>query len=373
MERTKHCSWKSGKIAEGCRLCVEGKKLVLFVTGICSRNCWYCPLAETKKDRDFVFANEWKTSDVKDIIKEAELCKAFGAGITGGDPFLRVERTAKYVKALKKKFGKKFHVHLYAPLANITLPKLKKLHNAGIDEIRLHPDIVSSRFWERIGNIKQFGWDVGMEIPAIPWLENETIKMVDYFLPFIKFLNINELEQSDTNMDAMVKRGLRTRNALDYSIKGSQELALKLGKKYESKVSIHYCTTRLKDAVQLTNRIKRRAKNAKEKFDKVTSEGMLVRGAVYLPELVPGFGYRRKIEKINDKKRKNIMEKLEKTRKDLMKKYKIKKNLMKIDKQKLRLLTSEKIVMRMNEKSVKTAVVTEYPTWDATEIEIQFL
>jgi len=46
---------------------------------------------------------------------------------------------------------------------------------------------------------------------------------------------------------------------------------------------------------------------------------------------------------------------------------------MKIDWQKLRLLTSEKLVRKINEKSLKPAVVSEYPTWDQTEIEIDFL
>ena len=64
---------------------------------------------------------------------------------------------------------------------------------------------------------------------------------------------------------------------------------------------------------------------------------------------------------------------MEKARKELVKKYKITKNKIKIDELKLRLLTSEKIVKKIDEKGLKTAVVTEYPTWDATEIEVDFL
>ena len=131
MEKTRFYSWKKGNLAKGCRYCVEGKKLVLFVTGICSKNCWYCPLSDVKKNKDIVFANEWKTDNVKNIIKEAELCSSVGAGITGGDPFLRLERTVGYIKALKARFGKKFHIHLYAPLNNITSGNLKKLYDAG--------------------------------------------------------------------------------------------------------------------------------------------------------------------------------------------------------------------------------------------------
>ncbi|MBN2112018.1 radical SAM protein [Candidatus Woesearchaeota archaeon] len=373
MQKTRYFSWKKGSLAKGCRLCVKGRKLVLFVTGICSKNCWYCPLSEQKKNRDVVFANEWKISSDKDITKEAELCNAKGAGITGGDPFLRLGRTVHYIKMLKKKFGKNFHIHLYAPLNNITKPKLRKLYKAGLDEIRIHPDFYSRKNWEQIGNITKFDWDVGMEIPVIPGLGNETERMIEYFLPYIKFLNLNELEQSDTNMDSMIKKGFKTKGILDYSIKGSQELAMKIAKKYEKKVRIHYCTTKLKDAVQLASRIKIRAKNVKKDFDKTTKEGMLVRGAVYLNELKPSFGYRKHLEKLNSAQKKKIASKLEKVKKEMIKKYKIGKNMIKVDSQKLRILTSEAIARKIKEKNLSPAIVEEYPTWDATEIEVNFL
>ncbi len=373
MEPTKFCSWKSGGLSEGCAMCVQGKKLVLFVTGICSRDCWYCPLSDAKKNLDVVFANEWKTSGIKDIIREAELCEAEGAGITGGDPLLRVERCVEYIKALKARFGKKFHIHMYITLEHATPDNLKLLYDAGLDEIRIHPDLESGKYWERIKTIASFGWVVGMEIPVIPQLGNETEKAIDYFLPFIKFLNLNELEQSDTNMDEMAKRGLKAKSMLDYSVEGSHELALMLGAKYESRIPVHYCTTRLKDAVQMANRIKIRAKNAAEKFDIITDEGLLVRGSVYLDSLKPGFGYRRILESMNDKERSDALLKLKQARELILKKYRLSSSVLKIDEKKMRLITSAKIAKKIKEEGLSAAIVTEYPTWDATEIEVEFL
>src|SRR3989344_2290645 len=103
-EKTRFFSWKSGELAKGCQQCVQGRKLVLFVTGVCPRKCFYCPLADTKKDLDVIYANEWKLKDENDtdaIIKEARLTEAKGAGITGGDPFSRIDRTVSYIKLLK--------------------------------------------------------------------------------------------------------------------------------------------------------------------------------------------------------------------------------------------------------------------------------
>ena len=113
MEKTKYHSWKIGKLAKGCRQCLQGKKTVLFITGICPRHCDYCPLSEKKFMKDEIYANEWPIDKVEELIKEAELCGSEGAGITGGDPLCRLARTCDFIKRLKKKFGKKFHLHLY--------------------------------------------------------------------------------------------------------------------------------------------------------------------------------------------------------------------------------------------------------------------
>lgn len=116
VSRTGHFSWKAGALAKGCEQCVKGEKLVLFATGICPRHCYFCPISDKKWAKDDVYANEWKISSEKDIIKEAELCDSKGAGITGGDPLARIERVAKYIRMLKKRLGRKFHIHLYTPL-----------------------------------------------------------------------------------------------------------------------------------------------------------------------------------------------------------------------------------------------------------------
>ena len=57
----------------GCQLCVRGSKLVLFVTGLCSMKCYYCPISDMKRNKDDVWANEWKIEKTDDIIKEAKL------------------------------------------------------------------------------------------------------------------------------------------------------------------------------------------------------------------------------------------------------------------------------------------------------------
>ena len=93
MKKTKYYSWKLGTLAKGCRMCVRGSKLVLFVTGLCPRKCYFCPISDKKYNKDVVYANEWPTNKIDEIIKEAKLIDAEGAGFTGGDPLCKLFRT----------------------------------------------------------------------------------------------------------------------------------------------------------------------------------------------------------------------------------------------------------------------------------------
>jgi pyruvate formate-lyase activating enzyme-like uncharacterized protein len=366
ISKTPHYSWKAGQLAKGCRMCVKGEKLVLFATGICPKRCYFCPISDKKWAKDDVYANEWKISSEKDIIREAGLCSAKGAGITGGDPLARLERVVKYIKLLKKKFGKKFHIHLYTPLDLVNEKSLKRLHDAGLDEIRFHPDIEDPSKWNRLGLAGKFGWGIGVEIPSIPGKEDESMQLIDFIKGKVKFLNINELEISDSNASNLVKMGFKPKDSMSYAVKGSEALAKKLMKYAASKkINTHYCTAQLKDRVQLRKRILRRAKNAAKPYDKITPDGMLIRGAIYLEK--PSFGYMRKIEK----KRKALLPKLKK----LLKEIKIKNA--EIDKRKCRILLppekAEKLAEKLKAKNLVPAVVEEYPTWDALEVEIGFL
>ena len=98
--KTPYYSYRNKQLCKGCKQCVKGRKLVLFVTGLCSRNCFYCPLSERKYKKDVVCANEWEIQKPTDILYEAKMCGSTGAGITGGDPLLKLDRTIKFIKIL---------------------------------------------------------------------------------------------------------------------------------------------------------------------------------------------------------------------------------------------------------------------------------
>ncbi len=376
-KKTKYHSWAAGKLAKGCRLCVQGRKLVLFVTGLCGQRCFYCPVSEHKFGKDVVYANEWQVSapdNPVELIREAELTGAKGAGITGGDPLVNVDRCVAYIRLLKERFGKQFHIHLYTPLKLVTQERLQKLYYAGLDEIRFHPNLDDDSLWDRLNLAKQFGWDIGVEIPVIPGYEQKTKKLIDFIAGKVDFLNLNELELSDTTAAhyQLHVKGFKPKDELSYGALGSQELAMIL-LDYAARKGIpaHYCTAKLKDAVQLRNRIKLRAKRVALRTDIVTREGTLIRGCAYLPELAPGVGYQKMLLKVD---REGVLKKLNALRERAKRELGLKSV---VDDKKLRLLLSAKTAREESKKlkllGLVPAVVEEYPTADALEVEVEFL
>ncbi|MBU0763159.1 MAG: radical SAM protein [Candidatus Altiarchaeota archaeon] len=366
---TPYHSVKIGKLPTGCRYCVRGEKLVLLVTGVCSSKCWYCPLSTEKKNRDSVVANEWWTEKDQDVVAEARLSGAKGAGITGGDPLCRLSRTIKYIRLLKKTFGKKFHIHLYTTGKNASPAKIKKLYGAGLDEIRFHPDFLSGKpDLKPITWALEYGWDVGCEIPLIPGKIRETkkfIKAVDGL--GVKFLNLNQLEISESNALELDIRGFRPVDGIIFAVKGTEDMAEKILEFCldNTKLNVHYCTVKLKDGVQLKNRLRKRAKNVAKDYDVVTEEGLLIRGAVYLKGWLPSYGYKRRMKKQSISSRKRTME----LAYLLGKKYAIPDNLVEADLTRGRVLTGAWVVENLSGELKKEgylpAVVEEYPTWDS--------
>ena len=353
-------------------MCLKGRKLVLFVTGICHYRCVYCPISEKKRFKDIAFANERKINSDNDLIEEITISGATGAGITGGDPLARTEKTVHYIRLMKEKFGKEFHCHLYTPFDLVNEKNLKMLYDAGLDEIRFHPYVDNSRLWPRMNLALKYSWDIGVEIPVIPGKKEETIKLIEFIKDRVSFLNLNELEISETNAGNLSIMGFMPKSDISYGVKGSQELATELVDyaRQHTKLSVHYCSAKLKDRIQLGNRLMNRGRNIARDCDILTEEGTIIRGAIYLKKLAPGFGYRNALENAD---RIKTLEKLE----ELKSKLKKEKIIVDIDYVKMRLTTSlkniEKHEARLKKLGLIPAIVEEYPTYDAVEIDVTLL
>lgn len=254
-------------LTEGCKLCREGAKLVLFITGLCNNSCFYCPISEEKKGKDVVFANEREVKKLDDFIEEANLMDAEGVAITGGEPLLKLERVLEFLKISN---SLSLHSHLYTsiPAKEVIIERLSRY----LDEIRFHPVELKNvgKYEESLILAKKYGIEAGFEIPAIDY-NNQIVEILN---KHDAFLNLNELECSPTNYEALVTKNFEIK---DYYVECSE-----IARKYEAVKKFHYCTARFKDSVQFRRRLLRMAYKLANtsKIYEITADGTLICGFI---------------------------------------------------------------------------------------------
>jgi pyruvate formate-lyase activating enzyme-like uncharacterized protein len=283
---------------EGCIQCQMGSKLVLFITGNCHWQCDYCPLSETRRDVDWMFANERRCETFDEVIEEARAMRATGAGITGGDPLMAKERTLEGISRLKSEFGSGFHLHMYTSIP--FRPEVaSEFADAGLDEIRFHLlGLDSERYRSTISACAEAGILTGVEIPCEPDKRDELLALLDDLRTFdISFLNVNELEITVGNHENMELRGFNLSTEITAGAAGSNELAYEMKSRVmaaEQGLPDHsdgitrepygfhlkFCTSVFKDAGQLRRRFLRRGESVIAPHEVLTEDGTLIFGAI---------------------------------------------------------------------------------------------
>jgi hypothetical protein len=192
----------------------------------------------------------------------------------------------------------------------------------------------------------ELGIKVGIEIPAIPGQEKNILKLASASHESgALFLNLNELEFSESNWQELGKRGFKVKDDVSSAVLGSEATAKKVAGKFELDMILHYCSSSFKDATQLRNRIMRRAKNTALPHEIITEEGTLLKGAIEC---------------------KNPKEELKK----LAREFEIPKKWIRVDHEKNRIEIAAWILEEIYQKIKWPAfIVEEYPTADRLEVE----
>jgi len=249
-----------GRLPDGCIYCMKGSKAVIFLSGICGVSCYYCPLSLERRRYDAFYVDEERFRGVSDIIDEIAAIRAEGASITGGEPFQMYYITVDLISILKDVFGSRFHIHLYTSGYGVTKAALRRLYSVGLDEIRFH--VVNDSVFNLVRfAVRETDMDVGIEIPAIPDAEWLWRIVVEADGAGAKFVNLNELEVSETNIEGIFARGFRVRED-GRSVERSYDVALNIIERASREglgISIHLCPAIYKDVVQHRNRLKRKA------------------------------------------------------------------------------------------------------------------
>ena len=283
---------------EGCIQCQMGSKLVLFVTGNCHWQCDYCPLSESRRDIDWMFANERRCETFDEVIEEARAMRATGAGITGGDPLMARERTLEGIARLKAEFGPGFHLHMYTSIP-FRPEWASEFAEVGLDEIRFHLlDLETERYRETIAACSEAGILTGVEIPCEPDREGDLLELLETLRDLeVSFLNLNELEITVGNHHNMELRGFNLSTEITAGAAGSAELAIAMrdrvmaaergdpdpkdGEMREAYgYHLKFCTAVYKDAGQMRRRFLRRGEATIAPHEVLTDDGTLLFGAI---------------------------------------------------------------------------------------------
>ncbi len=285
---------------EGCIQCQMGSKLVLFITGRCHWMCDYCPLSETRREIDFMYANERKVEigDWQAVIEEARAMNATGAGITGGDPVMARERVLEGIRILKDEFGSEFHLHMYTSIP-FNPSWADDFASAGLDEIRFHfLNLESEKYRDTITACKNSGMLTGVELPCEPDKEVELMELLELMREMdIQFLNLNELEITVGNHDNMELRGFNLSTEITAGAEGSAELSIAMRDRVMAAqlglpdpkdgivrepygFHLKFCTASYKDSGQLRRRFIRRGEHTIAPHETLTDDGTLIFGAL---------------------------------------------------------------------------------------------
>jgi pyruvate formate-lyase activating enzyme-like uncharacterized protein len=343
-------SFVIGTLPISCVRCQQGSKMVLLVTGRCAHECFYCPLSLEKRGRSVTYANEKLVKADDDILFEARSIDAKGTGVTGGDPLLVMEATLRYIRLLKKGFGKRHDIHLYTATPDVG--KVRALAKAGLDELRFHPPVESwsrldtTEYAECVRLAEELGMKAGAEIPAIPNTEDDILKLAGALGDVgARFLNLNELEFSEGNWRELKARGFDVKDDVSSAVKDSEKVAEKVAGEWELDMTLHYCSSGFKDATQLRKRIMRRARNTATSLEIITEDGTFIKGALEVED--PALVVKR-----------------------LRRRFDIPRELIRHDREKDRIEVAAWILEEIFERVDGEAfIVEEYPTADRLEVE----
>jgi len=191
---------------------------------------------------------------------------------------------------------------------------------------------------------KRAGMAVGAEVPAIPGKDKELTRLAqDLDSLGADFLNLNELEYSETNFRRLNRLGFSVRDDISSGVLGSEAAALAVIEGAGVSMSMHYCSSGFKDGIQLRRRILRRAQNVARPYQQITPDGTLLTGIIEGP---PGMLA------------------------TIRRRHRVPARLSAYNRKKRRVETAPWILEELARMLASPCfIIEEYPTWDGLEVE----
>jgi uncharacterized protein len=266
----------TGKLSPGCQICGQGKYSCMYINGLCTSNCFYCPQDRTIKAEREAFAENIQFRTPDEYVDYVKLMGFEGVGFSGGEPFLVFDKLCSYLESIRDEFGQDIYVWVYTNGSIVDKEKLKTLKVLGLNEIRFN--ICAGNYdLEKIELAVPEIETVTVEIPAIP--EDYPVvleKMALMEKMGVKHLNLHQLLATEYNYRKLAPRGYSFLHRPTVAVLESEFAALKLIRhalEQDLRLPVNYCCAHYKHTFQGRGDRTRSAHLAKEPFEDLTETG----------------------------------------------------------------------------------------------------
>ncbi len=267
-----------GDLSPGCRRCAEGGWSCLFINGRCNGRCFFCPTDQSETGEPTT--QTLRFSRPADYVAYLERFGFTGASISGGEPFLTFDKTLRFAAAVKRHFGDRLHLWLYTNGLSLTAEGLKRLADAGLDEIRFN--IAAAGYGlKKVALATTAIETVTVEIPAIP--EDEA-RLTDLIASLrgvgVRHLNLHQLRCTPRNLPQLLKRRYTMVHGPRVTVLESELSALRTLRKVADSgidLPVNYCSFAYKQRYQAMAYHRHLADVARKPYESVSRTGRIRR------------------------------------------------------------------------------------------------
>ena len=264
------------RLSPGCVECGAGAWSCLFISGKCNRDCFYCPTSQD--EIGLPTTNTLSFRRPLDYVAYLERFGFKGMSISGGEPLLTPGRTLAFIAAARAHFGEGLHIWLYTNGTLVDREILRRLRDAGLDEIRF--DIGAANYsLKKAALAAEVIPNVTVEIPAIPEeYERMKEKLAEMRAVGVRHLNLHQLRLTPHNFDKLIGRDYTYLHGEKVTVLESELTALRLirhGLECGIELPVNYCSFVYKNRFQKAAARRRNASFVKKGFEDLTESGYL--------------------------------------------------------------------------------------------------
>jgi pyruvate formate-lyase activating enzyme-like uncharacterized protein len=271
-----------GELSPGCSICGNGHWSCMYINGLCTAHCFYCPQDRTITQEPRPTA-DIEFDDPNDYVAYLEKFNVKGVGFSGGEPLLVFGKLLSFIEKIRERFGRSFYLWIYTNGHLVTKDKLIQLKKSGLDEVRFN---ISANDYDlrAVKLAVDMMATVTVEIPSIPE-DHERLKkcLAEMHKIGVKHLNLHQLRTTEYNYKDYVKRGYTFLHTHDACVLESEIAALKLIRYALDKkigLPINYCSSVYKGRFQDKARKQRYGSLVKEDFEDFTESKFIRRLSV---------------------------------------------------------------------------------------------